>query len=183
MPTVVPHDAPLDEAYFVWLYAQVGETESKNLANTYWKLLKLLYTKPFAWILERDESRAKDGTDQRMEFLRETDLVVDEPGWLDQPCSVLEMMIALAWKLEFDSTNGEDQAYWFWQMIKNLGLIEFTDAHPPRKEVVDEILDRVLYREYAPNGKGGLFPLQRSARDQRTVELAYQGEAYLLERI
>jgi hypothetical protein len=173
---------PLDEAYFVWLYSQVGSVKLRNRSKTYWKLLRLLFQKEFTWQgIEKDGNRAQDGKDLRVQFLRETNTVVDEEGWLEMGCSFLEMMIALAWQLAFE--GGGEQHERFWEMIDNLGLLDCTDAHPPDEAIVDHILNKVINRDYSPDGAGGLFPLQRTSEDQRRVELWYQANAYLLERL
>jgi len=173
---------PLDEAYFVWLYSQVGSVENKNRSRTYWELLRLLYKKEFTWSIEKDGNRAQDGKDLRLEFLRQTGHKVDEPGWLEYGCSMLELMLALASKLTFQA-EGEVHE-WFWTLVENIGLIECTDANPPDEAIVELILDKIIDRDYAKNGAGGFFPLKhRNVPDQRRVELWYQAEAYLLERL
>lgn len=177
------NDMPLDETYFVWLYSQVGSVKNRNRSKTYWTLLRLLYKREFTWSnIDRDENRAQDGKDLRREFLRQTNTKLDEPGWMELECSVLELMIALSWKLAFE--GGGELRDWFWGLIDNLGLSECTDANPPEEGIINHILDKVIYRDYAPNGAGGLFPLNNSYnKDQREVELWYQAQAYLLERL
>lgn len=176
---------PLDEAYFTWLYSQVGSVDLRNRSKTYWKLLTLLYKKEFIWsTIEKDGNRAQDGRDLRQEFLDVTGTIMDEPGWTDFPCSMLELMVALSRKLAFQGEGKPSD--WFWGLIENLGLIECTDTTDVDQEIIEHILDKVIYREYAKNGAGGLFPLQRHSRrdkDQTQVELWYQAEAYLLERL
>jgi hypothetical protein len=175
---------PLDEEYFVWLYSQVGSVKTRNRSKTYWKLLRLLYAKEFTWSdIEMDENRAQDGRDLRLDFLHVTGREVNgNPGeWMDMGCSFLELLIALSRKLAFEADGAP--ADWFWILISNLGLHECTDAYPPDPRIIDEILDKVIDRKYAPNGAGGLFPLQHTNEDQRVVELWYQAQAYLLERI
>jgi hypothetical protein len=68
-------------------------------------------------------------------------------------------------------------------MIGNLGLLGCVDADPPDESVISDIVDRVTDRRYATNGAGGLFPLQNAEQDQRKIELWYQANAYLLERL
>jgi hypothetical protein len=175
---------PLDEAYFVWLYSQVGSVQNRNRSKTYWTLLRLLHEKKFTWTkkFDKDGNRAQDGKNLRREFLRTTGTALNkiDDGWMDLDCSMLELFVALSWKLAFE---GEGEPHeWFWVLIDNIGLTECNDANPPEKVIIDEILDKVIYREYARNGAGGLFPLQRTKEDQRGVELWYQMQAYLLER-
>lgn len=172
---------PLDEAYFVWLYSQVGSVDNKNLAKTYWKLLRLLYNKEFTWTIAKDQNRAQDGKNLRAEFLGETGLHVTDRNWLDMEASFLEVMVALSWKLAFEGEG--EPSKWFWELIDNLGLSECTDANPPEDAIIDHILNTVMERQYAENGAGGLFPLNDSSVDQRGVELWYQLQTYVLERM
>lgn len=177
---------PIDEAYFVWLYSQVGSVDRTNLSKTYWKLLRLLHDKEFTWdpkTIEKDGNRAQDGKDLRQQFLQETGKKVParEKDWLTYGCSFLELLVALSWQLEFE--GGETQADWFWVLIDNLGLTDCTDANPPNKGIVEVVMDIVIDRSYGPNGQGGLFPLQHPEKDQRDVELWYQLNLYLLERL
>lgn len=173
---------PLDEAYFVWLYSQVGSVKNRNRSKTYWTLMKLLYKKEFTWTdIDKDENRAQDGKDLRREFLRDHPELPEEPGWIDMGCSMLEMLVALSWKVAFE--GGGEPADWFWVLIENLGLKECTDASPPDEMILNHILDKVINRDYLPSGVGGLFPLDDPQQDQREVELWYQANAYLLERL
>jgi len=177
---------PLDEAYLAWLYSQVGSVTVRNRSKTYWKLLRLLHKKEFSWSdIETDGNRAQDGKDLRKEFAEETGRRNVDAEWMDRPCTFLELLIALSFKLAWDG-DGMTQTEWFWELIANLGLTECTDAHPPEEAIIDHILNKVINRDYAPNGAGGLFPLKNwtdAALDRRVVELWYQAEDYLLERI
>lgn len=170
---------PLDELYFRWLYSQVGSVKQKNPARTYWSLLKQLFTKEFVWIIPNDDNRLEDGRDLRYEFVDEQNLDDVEPEWLGLGCSMLEMLIALANRLSFEDDQPADA--WFWKLIENLGLRGFTDRYPYDEEIVDEILDNVIWRTYEEDGRGGLFPLKHPNQDQRDVEIWYQLSAYLLE--
>lgn len=175
---------PLEEAYFVWLYSRVGDPKIRNRSKQYWKLLTMLHRKPFTWSsrkMEMDGNRAQDGKDLRTEFLNETGTAVADPDWLLMECSFLEMLVALSWRLAFDA--GGDDREWFWKLIDNLGLLGCTDAHPPDEAIVDHIINKVINRDYAANGAGGLFPLKEPQEDQRDVQLWYQAQAYILERI
>lgn len=171
---------PLDEAYLVWLYSQVGSVRNRNRSKTYWSLLRLLYRKEFIWSIPMDENRAHDGRDLRGEFLRDTNNVVDDPDWMSLGCSILELMVALSRKLAFD--GGGEPRDWFWDLINNLGLSECTDANGVNEDAVEHILEVLIHRQYAENGAGGLFPLTHPQQDQRNVELWYQAQGYLLER-
>lgn len=175
--------AHLDELYFEWLYSQISSVKLKNPSRTYWKLLKILFTKEFVWIVPNDDNRIQDGKDLRIEFLSDK-VISNDPeylkDWIEMGCSTLELLLALAKRLAFE-TNGEP-AEWFWELIENLKLREYNDSCDIPQIKIETKLDRVIWRTYRSDGSGGLFPLKEPERDQRDVELWYQLSAYVLER-
>jgi hypothetical protein len=170
-------DKPLDELYLQWLYSNVLPVSLKNPSRTYWALLRQLYCKEFVWFIPNDDNRVEDGRDLRAEFFRESGEAEFDPGWSDLGCSMLEMLIALSRRLSFD-VEGEPSD-WFWHLLENLELRECNDRSKYSPKDVDEILDRVIWRNYNYNGQGGLFPLTVAVEDQRKVEIWYQLSAYL----
>lgn len=169
---------PLEEEYFRWLCSQVANVKLKNPSRTYWSLLKQLHTKEFVWIIPNDDNRLEDGRYLRYEFVNDNDLDVDSE-WIHLGCSMLEMLIGLARRLSFEDDAPVDE--WFWHLLDNLGLRQFTDNSNFTQQDVDDIIDDVIWRTYKPNGSGGLFPLRHAHEDQREVELWYQMSEYLLE--
>ncbi len=175
---------PLDEQYLKWLYRQVASVKLKNPARTYWSLLRHLYKKEFVWLVPNDDNRVEDGRDLRYEFINEKGITPD-PNWMGIGCSMLEMLIGLSRRLAFE---GEGLASgWFWHMLENLDLRNFSDAlfkESVELDIeIDDILDRVIWRTYDSDGLGGLFPLKEPDEDQRDVELWYQMSAYVLDLI
>jgi hypothetical protein len=173
---------PLDELYFTWLCSQVADLEEKDSSLTYWKLLRQLYQKPFFAVegMIKDENRAEEGRELRLEFIRKRRIRNPEQDWVEMDCSMFELMVGLARGLEFEA--GGKPHFWFWKLVENLGLIRCTDRSRYPKNHVDHILDDVIYRRYAKSGLGGFFPLRYPDKDQRDVELWYQLCAYVLER-
>lgn len=140
-----------------------------------------MFRKEFVWFVPNDDNRAEDGRYLRCEFIEDQGLEEADvdPDWLGMGCSFLEMLVGLSRRLSF---LGDGEARdWFWHLVNNLGL-RYNDRRRFPDEVVEEVLDNVIWRTYEPNGDGGLFPLRRPDRDQRDVELWYQLNAYLLER-
>lgn len=139
-----------------------------------------LYQKEFTWFVHNDDNRVEDGKELREDFLDETGTERDR-DWMEQGCSMLEMLIALSRRAAFEAD--EEPFEWFWILIDNLELRPFVDeAFTDDFNVdVDVILDRVIDRTYEPDGRGGLFPLRHADRDQREVEIWYQLSAYLME--
>jgi hypothetical protein len=171
---------PLDELYFIWLYRQVANPDVADPAFTYWKLLKELYTKEFVWLVPNDDNRIVDGKELRVEFIQDEGLTEVDLDWIELGCSMFELMVGLSRRLSFEA-EGEPH-YWFWNMMENIGLQKYSDERRLARIHINKVLDRVIFRTYDPDGRGGLFPLNHSTQDQRNVELWYQLSAYVLEQ-
>jgi len=178
-------DEPLDELYLKWLYSQVGDPRIKNPRRTYWTVLRQLFHKEFVWLIPNDDNRAADGKELRYEFVNENNIQDVDLAWVHQGVSMLELLVGLSRRLAFEA-EGKPRD-WFWELMGNLGLRHCNDSGWEFKlssaEEIDEKLDKVIYRTYSPSGHGGLFPLENSDKDQRSVELWYQMSEYVLERV
>lgn len=172
----------INNEYFEWLCELVDAKRfSKSLS--YRKLLVHLHNIEFTWFIPHDDNRADDGIQLRRRFgLYREDLSVQ--NYILGPCSVLEMMTALAIRCEEtimdDAQLGNRTGQWFWGMIRNLGLSPMTDTAFDR-DFVDDVIARFLNREYEPNGKGGLFTVRHYDRDMRNIEIWCQLSWYLDE--
>ena len=176
----------LQKTYFDWMY-QLVCTEEYTRDRSYHRLLSYLYELDFIALMERDLNRIEDGIDLRYRFSYETgtDKVLVATYLDNRPCSILEMMIALAIRCEetMSSPDIEDRTdRWFWEMIDSLGLTRYDDYVFDGPEV-DYILTVFQNREYKPNGKGGLFTIENCKRDLRNVEIWYQMGWHLNELI
>ena len=164
--------------YFEWLYGIACDGRFSNKIS-YRKLLMHLHTVEFTFTIKRDANRACDGVNLRYKFALNQgyeDIEEEIDDYLDGPCSILEMILALAIRCEEtimdDPKVGKRTAQWFWNMINNLGLGGMYDDRFD-KEIVDNILARFLKRKYKPNGEGGLFTVN-DAGDLRKAEIWYQ---------
>lgn len=171
--------------YFEWMVKKTcGNKCSQERA--YRKLLRHLHKIEFTYTIDMDENREQDGIDLRYRFgyeLEYPDAMI--ASYLDDgPCSVLEMMVALAMRCEENIMDnpeiGDRLGQWFWNMIASLRLWSMTDERF-NVEYVDNAIAKFLYREYDRNGVGGLFTLERPRRDLRSVEIWYQMCWYLDE--
>lgn len=170
----------LDEEYLTWLYSQVGSVKTRDQQKTYWSLFRALFTKEFVWIIPNDDNRVEEGKYLRNEFMEDHDWDEIDPDWFDMGCSMLEMLIALSRRLSFEA--GGEPREWFFELLENLGLYDYTDSKTFSRDEVEDVLDSVIWRTYAYDGTGGLFPLQDPGEDQREVEIWYQLNAYIMER-
>lgn len=170
----------LDKRYFNWLCGIVGKSRS------YGKLLRILYDTPFVYSIPMDANRYEDGIALRYKFgdrhgIPEA-IIASE---LDtSECSILEMMVALSINIESnimsDDDFGDRTGSWFWTMINSLGLTTMVDKiFDPDK--VNRILYVFQYRQYSPNGKGGLFTIKNPISDLRNTEIWMQAMWYLDE--
>ena len=164
-------NAQLDEAYFTWLYAHIDVGEDR------WKLARQLYKKEFVWLIQNDDNRALDGLVLRYEFVDLYPLLPIDLEWLDMGCSMLEMLVALSDRAAFLGEGTPQQ--WFWEMMENLAI--YSDE--PSEELIEEALDKVIWRTYNYDGEGGLFPLENPVKDQRKVEIWYQLNSYLIAKL
>jgi hypothetical protein len=143
----------------------------------YTRLLQFLFEKDFRWSLKLDSNRSEDGKELRNRFCYEYGISKEAERELYGPCSVLEMMVAMAIIAEdhvmSDPEIGDRTSYWFWCMIKSLGLSEMNDYSFDRG-YVDFVVERFLDRKYEPNGKGSIFTVENPRQDMREVELWYQ---------
>ncbi len=171
----------MNDAYFRWLIELIGD---KYIEGNYQKLLWKLYSTDYIWELDYDRNRAADGLFLRHIYARSTGFLVNF-DIENRPCTMLEMMIALARKAEDDIMHdpdfGDRTGYWFWTIIQNLGLDIYDDSYFFESEI-DRILDVFLHHRYAKNGSsGGAFPVKTKTRDLRKTDLWWQMNSYLEE--
>ncbi len=167
--------------YLEWLQGLVKATDGDV---TYSKLTGRLFVEPFQFFIKNDINRANDGIALRdCYFMNQQNLNLPS-SFLSGSCTVLEMLIALANRVEFASSQQIFAVEAFWMMISNLGMANACDN---LWEVygwegrVSHKLALFLRRYYAKTGEGGLFPLKNTNVDQRKVEIWYQMNAYIDE--
>lgn len=169
----------LTNEYFKWLLQLVSGKPN------YRRLMRHLFNVDFRFTILMDENRADDGVDLRYSFGRERGYEKRTiQTLLDyRPCSILEMMVALANRCEEhimgDPELGDRTDVWFWSMIRSLGLDCMYDSRYDAI-YVDEVLERFLNHRYKSNGKGGLFTIVGNYRvDLRKEEIWQQMNHYI----
>ena len=166
--------------YFEWLCDIVCSGRFSKKVS-FKRLLTYLHQTEFTYTILQDENRAMDGVDLRYRFAKSQNHE-DELDYLDGPCSILEMMVALAIRCEEsimdNPSKGDRTGQWFWSMIVNLNLGSMTDDRFD-KSYIDETIDIFLNREYAPNGCGSLFTILDCEYDLRDMAIWRQMCFYL----
>lgn len=165
--------------YFEWLFEIVCGTRFGGDVS-FRKLIVHLHNTEFRYTIPNDEGRAHEGQNLRHRFALTQMPDIPEYTILDilaGPCSVLEMMVALAIHAEehimVNPQLGDRTGQWFWNMVVSLGLGGQTDTRYDRRDV-DAKLTRFMDRKYSPNGQGGLFMIRNCNRDLRKVEIFHQ---------
>lgn len=166
--------------YFEWLCSIVCDERFSD-ETSHRKLLMCLHNTPFTYSMKMDENQYYNGVNLRNKYAR---VVCDRSvvDYLDEPCSVFEMMIALSIQCErdiMDNTQyGDRTSQWFWGMVRSLGLNGMYDVTFDCK-TANDILERFLERKYEPDGRGGLFTIRNCASDLTKVEIWTQMCWYL----
>lgn len=178
-------EATVKKDYFEWLKSLVEAEEEYSFL--WWKL----HNTDFIWLIDRDENRAEDGkylryiftvsAYDRIDFNQEE---VDE--YLSGPCSVMELLVGLARRMEHDIMENDDLGdrtpEWFHDMIKNLGLDIYDDKHYS-EEKVSKIIHRFMGRKYGKSGAGNVFCVgHKNGPDFRNLEIWDQMQVYVLEK-
>ena len=170
--------------YFEWMYHIVcNKRYSEHIS--YRKLFMHLHNFEFVSYIRGDENRINDGIQLRRRFSIDSGYEDNYlSSYLKEPCSVLEMMIALALNGEQhimdDPKYGNRTGQWFWNMIVSLGLSNMDDRNFDGL-YFKEVMQRFLNREYERNGRGGLFTIHDPSLDMRSAEIWYQFMWYLNE--
>lgn len=130
-------------AYFYWLLDLIdlwdmGEMRS-YVQPYYYHLLWKMHNIIFEPLNDYDDNRASDGVKMRREWIYKEvpfDVSLCDYGGLEGPCSVLEMLVGLSYRLSND--YGYPCNCLFWAMMDTLGLTKYpTTKNVPYVE--DEI--------------------------------------------
>ena len=152
------------EQYFAWIY----HIAVKDGERSYRRLLRYLFQKEYRYTIPFDGNRASDGLylRNRCDVCPASDLI--------GPCSVLEMMVALALRIEenimYDYEIGDRTSVWFTSMLISLGIFHMTDALFD-EQYVGTCIENWMSHNYSYDGHGSLFTLRNPLQDMRTVEI------------
>ena len=172
--------------YIEWLVK-----DKLGLTDKEWKnynfLCNSLAKIEFIAIHPLDENRAEDGMELRSQFSDETGLYLDGSSGLTVKCSMLELIAALAIKVENrimrNISIGDRTSKWFFVMIDNMGFTKMTNNNwkYDYEDIVRKTCETIINRDYGSNGVGGLFPLKNDSKNWTNEEIWVQCMAFLRE--
>ena len=176
----------LNDGYFRWLLGILGFKDVTRCR--YISMLSYLYSTDFKLtdpIVGHDDNRLTDGFELREQY-SDGFTMEDQPLIFNEPVSVLEVLTAFAVRIDDDIMyDGNLHASkWFFIMIDNLGMTNFTDDRLGLEwttEDAEQIIDIWMSRQYGPDGKGSIFPLNCNGVDQRKLEMWYQMQEWFNE--
>lgn len=172
-------DNELKQQYSEWL-----RYKAMPYAHSYGNLLQALIDTDFRPSMDRDTNRSADGIYLRTLFAIECNYSVnDVNAIIDDNCSLMEMMLALAIRMEdsimSDPEIGDRTSHWFASMLYSLNVMQ------PDENFDINWFRQCIYefntRQYQPNGFGGLFTIRDPHKDMRTMEIWAQMNQYLVE--
>lgn len=176
---MIVSDDLLIQEYFEYI-CEVLHCDSNGEYYMFSQLIERLWKTPYVTSNEYDLNRWSDGVSYRRQFAWKCDYpysVIDRHPLLGNEdvfgCRMLEMMVALANKMEETLLDNwkEDRTYiWFWRMVTSLRLYEFDDSRF-ESVAVDEIIDRFMRGLYAPDGTGDLFTIYELGYDCRDHQI------------
>ncbi len=178
------------DLYFEFMYSTVVDESITGIS--YRNLFHTLDSIIFEPILAMDENRAVDGSNLKYndfaDYYNISNDVINK-AFGNNPCSVLEVLIALSLKIESELMTsvkyGNRTGQWFWTMINNLGLNGMSDEKWNMNPVaashtVTNIINVFLDRQYQFDGTGGnivIFP--DTIYDLRLIDIWTQMSWYL----
>lgn len=179
----VARDIEIKNAYYDWLLEHIKPDDY------HWCLLRRLHQKEYIWLesVPLDENRDTDGKALRVRFAEESEWKDEEVmDILAGPCSVLEMLIALSLRIEddvmYDASYGDRTGEWFRMILNNVKIYMSDDEY--YQLYVDDILNKILARNYYKNSKGSFFPVKNTCgKDWRKTDLWMQAQLYLNENM
>ena len=175
------------EDYLLWLG---GFVCPPSIREQYKSLFCALTERSFTPKVFHDENREIEGIQMRDKYAEE-ELGGNYDFWvgvLPEECLVIEMLVSLAYRMEWDflhdSDIGDRTGKWFWELLGNMGLSDQDDLNYD-EDYVQMRISILVDRTYSSNGLGGPFPLRHPPHgiDSKDVELWYQMNWYISEKM
>lgn len=150
-----------------------------NMDRRYEQLLRLLYSIEYIPACDMDNNRVADACEFRARWEEHTGNYVGEMIF-----SVLEVLIALSVRVEFNIMNnekyGDRTGLWFWEMMANTG-IDIYDDTAYDETAIRVAVNHAMSGRIDRDGNGGFFVVESSKYDMRKGDLWKQFMWYLTQ--
>ena len=171
-----PYETDLSNFYFWTLLEKIGFNEDEFVCKIdgingrlfdYENLLGLLYETEFYSPVEKDVNLIDWVKEYRMNFSQ----TIDEK--IAGCPTVLEVLVCLSLFADDeyrDENKSEQDGFWFWKMIANIGLGEMTNSflYENGPSEYYEKIGMFLEHDYGKNGEGNAF--KESLTDDKLVD-------------
>lgn len=171
----------IKRAYFDHLVDKI--CDKKHQKVDYIPLLDLLHSMKFEWSIDMDENRVGDGLVLRKKWLQNEGIYEYLYEFDDEKVSVLEVLIGIAERIEYDVGNmmdGDFTSERFWMLLRNLDIEKY-DASNYKPLNIKEKVRNWMARKYKKDGSGSIFPMKKCQKDMRTLQIWDQMNLYLME--
>lgn len=169
------------EEYRSSMCAQLG-----NMATRMSKMLKLLHSIPFRYMIKMDRNRVANAVYYRNQWMSDHSVALDVPDnfIMDGSCSVLELLFTFALKIDREYTSEDfidHPEIFFWEFIENLNFNRQSNSNFDEK-YVRGVIDAFITRSYDADGRyGNIFIIDDPEYDLRELQLWDQMQIYLTE--
>ena len=173
----------MEGEYLQWLIESIDPRHT--VGDYYRPVYDELYFIDFRWTKKfpDDENRAADGVWLRRVFAEENGIEVSDLGIDWKPCSVLEMLVAIARRIEYEILawpGQENVPKWFWMFMENLSIAPDSNRISDLN-YVDSQVENWLDRHINRDGSGGIFVTHIREIDMRKLSMWSQMNAVLNE--
>lgn len=175
-------DFDIKTEYFNHLVEMV--CNKKHHRVDYIPLLDLLHSMKFEYFIDMDANRAADGEYLRKKWLQSEGIYEYLYVFDDEKASVLEVLIAIAERLEFqvgDIMKGDHTADKFWEILRNLDIEKYDSGNFKPLNIKEKVRNW-MYRKYKKNGFGSIFPCEKCEKDMRNLQIWDQMSVYMMEK-
>ena len=172
----------LKQSYFEYLVDYICDKRHKR--SSYLPVLDLLHGIPFVVVVEMDDQRMSDGLYLRERYLQKIDKYDQLDIFEEDKASVLEVLIGIAQRLEFqvgDGMIGDHTAEKFWELLANLDIEKYDSRRYFPLEIKEKVRNWML-RKYDFYGNGSIFPVKRCEKDMRELQIWDQMSVYVMEK-
>ena len=164
-------------AYRLWLNNKIA----CDISPAYGQLLAILWRTDFIAEYENDNNRIEDARGLREEFSGSMDISNEDYIKLKNiPVRLIEVMIALAQRINDIMGFDDNLPKYFWEMVASMEINKLDDGHFNASSAQHHI-DILLGHKYKKNGRGGLFFIQGIGPEYNApmLDLWTQAMAYI----